>query len=83
MLVNIKVLTGNFTKNDSFCAVELKLKIQMKKTTVVYQMSTFTQAALECVLSLYFITQNRRLQFLSVFNDDLRSVKLKKKTARP
>lgn len=46
-------------------------------------MSTFTQAALECVLSLYFITQNRRLQFLSVFNDDLRSVKLKKKTARP
>lgn len=31
MLVNIKVLTGNFTKNDSFCAVELKLKIQMKK----------------------------------------------------
>jgi len=46
-------------------------------------MSTFTQAALECVLSLYFIAQNRRLQFLPVFNDDLRSVKLKKKTARP
>lgn len=46
-------------------------------------MSTFTQAALECVLSLYFITQNKRLQFLPVFNDDLRSVKLKKKTARP
>lgn len=60
----------------------LKLKIQMKKQRW-YNIKRFHLLRLHLYAFRLYILQHGRPQFLPVFNDDLRRVKLKKKTVRP